>query len=151
MVTNIYFIKMNSQRTKLWIDTDSGVDDSTAILFALDAPNVDVLGISCVGGNVQLENVIKNVNRTLLVFGKKPVDEVPIFAGCSRALVNPPMIIPEIHGKDGLGDIKNSDFQINEADFKIDRSKHAVQALIDCVSKHQYNGEPGEVDDRIVL
>ena len=71
---------MYPQKTKLWIDTDSGVDDSTAILFALDAPNVDVLGISCVGGNVQLENVIKNVNRTLLVFGKKPVDEIPIFA-----------------------------------------------------------------------
>lgn len=60
------------------------------------------------------------------------------------------MIIPKIHRKDGLSDINNSDFQINEADFKIDRSKYAVQALIDCVSKHQYNGEPGEVDDRIV-
>lgn len=106
---------------KLWIDTDSGVDDATAILFALNAPNVEIAGISCVGGNVQLDNVIKNVNRTLLVFGKKPVQEIPIFAGCSRALVNPPMVIPEIHGNDGLGDIKNSDFQINEADFKLDK------------------------------
>lgn len=133
---------------KLWIDTDSGVDDATAILFALNAPNVEIAGISCVGGNVQLDNVIKNVNRTLLVFGKKPVQEIPIFAGCSRALVNPPMVIPEIHGNDGLGDIKNSDFQINEADFKLDKSKHAVNALIDCVSQHQYSKEN---DDRITL
>lgn len=53
---------------KLWIDTDSVVDDAIAKLFALNAPNVEIVGISCVGGNVQLENVIKNVNCTLLVY-----------------------------------------------------------------------------------
>ena len=41
----------------LWIDTDCGVDDSMAILIALNCPNVNVIGISCVGGNVSLENV----------------------------------------------------------------------------------------------
>lgn len=135
---------------KLWIDTDAGVDDSTAILLALNAPDVEIVGISCVGGNAHLDNVIKNVNRTLLVFGKKPGHDIPIYAGCKCALVHPPMVIPEIHGQDGLGDIKNEDFQINENDFKCDDSKHATQALIDCASKCHYS-EGSEDDDGLVL
>lgn len=135
---------------KLWIDTDAGVDDATAILIALNAPDVEIVGISCVGGNAHLQNVINNVNRTLLVYGKKPGDDIPVYSGCDCALVHPPMVIPEIHGHDGLGDIKNSDFQINEDEFKCEKSKHAVSALIECVSKCKQSEDP-EKDDRIVL
>ena len=57
----------------LWIDTDCGVDDSGAILIALNCSNVNVIGISCVGGNVSLENVERNVMRTLSVYGKTDI------------------------------------------------------------------------------
>lgn len=121
---------------KLWIDTDTGIDDSTAILIALAAPNVEIVGISCVGGNAHLENVVKNVNRTLLVFGKRPGVDIPIFAGCSKALIQPHMVIPEIHGNDGLGDINNSDFDIHEEHYDYIKNKHAVNALIEYVTLH---------------
>ena len=135
---------------KLWIDTDAGVDDATAILLALNAPDTEIVGISCVGGNAHLQNVIKNVNRTLLVFGKKPGSDISVYSGCQCALVHPPMVIPEIHGHDGLGDIKNSDFQINENDFKCNENRHAVNALIEYVSNCQFLENP-KIDDRIVL
>lgn len=62
--------------------------------------------------------------------------------------MNAPMVILEIHGKDGLGDINNQDFEIDESEFKCDKSKYAINALIECVSQHQYSKEK---DDRITL
>jgi inosine-uridine nucleoside N-ribohydrolase len=110
---------------KLWIDTDAGVDDATAILLCLDAEGVDVVGISCVGGNTSLQNVIRNVNRTLKIYRR---EDIPIYAGCTRALIQPPMEIPEIHGKDGLGDIDDKAFGI-DTPHRLEK-EHAVEAII---------------------
>lgn len=110
---------------KLWIDTDAGVDDATAILIALNTPGVEIVGISCVGGNAHLENVIRNVNRTLKVYGN---ESIPIYGGCTRALIQELMVIPEIHGHDGLGDIDDSKFGTNTPQRL--ESEHAVTALI---------------------
>ena len=110
---------------KLWIDTDAGVDDSTAILMCLDAKNVEIVGISCVGGNANLDNVVRNVNRTLKVYQN---ETIPIYAGCRRALIQPPMVIPEIHGKDGLGDIDDHFFGI-DTPHRLEK-EHGVDALI---------------------
>ncbi|KAH0794302.1 inosine-uridine preferring nucleoside hydrolase-like [Histomonas meleagridis] len=115
---------MNNKR-KLWIDTDCGVDDSTAILIALDCPDVEVVGISCVGGNVSLDKVINNVIRTISVYGK---DDIPVYPGCQKPLIVDAVHIPEIHGNDGLGDI---DFSKFNTEIKVKpQSEHAVFALI---------------------
>jgi inosine-uridine nucleoside N-ribohydrolase len=37
---------------KVWLDVDTGVDDAHAILLALRSPELDVLGISCVAGEL---------------------------------------------------------------------------------------------------
>lgn len=60
--------------TKLLIDVDCGVDDAQAIMIALAAPNVQVLGITCVYGNTVVENVCKNVLRVLQVCGRLEVN-----------------------------------------------------------------------------
>ncbi|MBN3286132.1 URH1 nucleosidase, partial [Polyodon spathula] len=52
---------------KLLIDVDCGVDDAQAIMIALAAPDVQVLGITCVYGNTSIDNVCKNVLRVLKV------------------------------------------------------------------------------------
>ena len=135
---------------KLWIDTDAGVDDSTAILIALAAPDVEVIGISCVGGNAHLVNVVNNVRRTIQVFysgiprDKWPKNPIPIYSGCQRALVHPSMVIPEIHGKDGLGDISNADFDLlddakseNSDVYAIIEGKHAVNELINAIRENK--------------
>lgn len=113
---------------KIWIDTDAGVDDSTAILIALAAPNVEIVGISCVGGNTNLDHVIANVNRTLNVFGGS--ENIPILGGCRTALLHAPLHIPDIHGSDGLGDIDDAAFGISGIPHRLD-SNHAVNGIIE--------------------
>ncbi len=46
-------------------DTDCGIDDAVAIMIALASPELQVLGISTVSGNVPLERVTDNVLRLL--------------------------------------------------------------------------------------
>lgn len=110
----------------LWIDTDCGVDDSMAILIALNCPGVNVVGISCVGGNVSLDNVERNVLRTLSVYGRA---DIPVYRGCARGLLAEPNHIPDIHGSDGLGDI---DFDSYGVPLRASTApQNAVAALID--------------------
>ena len=58
---------------KLLIDVDCGVDDAQAIMIALATPNVTVLGITCVHGNTNVENVCKNTLRVLKACHKMKV------------------------------------------------------------------------------
>lgn len=58
---------------KLLVDVDCGVDDAQAIMLALAAPNVELLGITCVHGNTTVENVCKNVLRVLQTCNKLEV------------------------------------------------------------------------------
>lgn len=51
----------------LVIDTDCGIDDALAIIVALAAPDVKVLGITCCFGNTAVDNVCQNVMRVLTV------------------------------------------------------------------------------------
>lgn len=52
-------------KKKLLVDVDCGVDDAQAIMLALAAPNVELLGVTCVHGNTTVENVCKNTLRVL--------------------------------------------------------------------------------------
>lgn len=56
------------------IDTDCGIDDAQAILMALAAPNIDVLGVTCVFGNTAVENVCQNVLTVLSVCEREGVN-----------------------------------------------------------------------------
>ncbi len=49
------------------IDTDCGIDDAQAIMMALAAPNIQILGVTCVFGNTAIENVCQNVLRVLSI------------------------------------------------------------------------------------
>ncbi len=46
---------------KIWIDTDAGTDDAMALIMALRCSDLEVVGISTIGGNVPLDNVVQNV------------------------------------------------------------------------------------------
>lgn len=86
---------------KLIIDTDCGVDDAVAILMALAEPSLEVVGITCVSGNVGLDHVARNVPIVLDAIG---APAIPIFRGAARPLLAPPHHAGEVHGEDGLGD-----------------------------------------------
>lgn len=83
------------------IDTDCGIDDAIAILMALTHPTVEVVGITCVSGNVPLAAVLRNVPIVLDVAAAGPV---PFYAGAAQPLLAAHYHADEVHGSDGLGD-----------------------------------------------
>ncbi|RMD49696.1 MAG: nucleoside hydrolase [Alphaproteobacteria bacterium] len=81
------------------IDTDPGQDDAVAILAALASPELEVLGITAVAGNVPLELTARNA-RIVREWAGRP--EVPVFAGCPRPLMRPLITAEAVHGRTGL-------------------------------------------------
>jgi len=66
----------NKAKRKFLIDCDPGVDDAQAILMALQCPDVDVIGITCVSGNAGARQVAKNTLRLLKVVDRLDVSIV---------------------------------------------------------------------------
>lgn len=86
--------------TSLIIDTDPGVDDAFAIAMAALSPEVDLLGVTTVYGNVPLAATTANALRILELCGRP---DVPVAAGAARPLVHPhPHRAHYAHGSDGL-------------------------------------------------
>ncbi len=86
------------------IDTDPGIDDAIAIALACASPEVDLLGVTTVGGNTGIENTTGNALRLLHLFGR---DDVPVGAGAARALTfEADLGDPSIHGQGGLGGVE---------------------------------------------
>jgi purine nucleosidase len=85
---------------KIIIDTDPGQDDAVAILVALASPEeLDVLGITCVAGNVPLDLTSRNARIVCELAGKR---DVKVFAGCDRPLGRDLVTAEHVHGKTGL-------------------------------------------------
>lgn len=106
--------------TKLVIDTDPGVDDAHALMLAFAHPDVEVVALTTVNGNVPVEMTTVNACTILDVLGM----DAPVYAGCSRPLISAPHHAMDFHGKDGLGDAGYP------PSTRAVESEHAVQALI---------------------
>lgn len=91
---------------RIVIDTDCGVDDAVAIAMALANPQLEVLGLTTVNGNVGVKQVTENVLRLLPVLGRP---EIPVYRGASRPLVAQPRHAAGVHGGNGLGDVELPD------------------------------------------
>jgi purine nucleosidase len=89
---------MNNARPII-IDTDPGQDDAVAILLALASPELNVLGITAVAGNVPLELTTRNACILLELAGRQ---DVPVYAGAARPMVRPLVTAEYVHGKTGL-------------------------------------------------
>ena len=83
----------------LIIDTDPGQDDAVAILLALASPEIHLLGITAVAGNVPLALTEVNVRKVCDLAGRT---DIPVFAGLDRPLVRPLITAEHVHGKTGL-------------------------------------------------
>ena len=81
------------------LDCDPGHDDAIAILLALASPEVDVLGITTVGGNSTLEKTTVNALRVLEAVGRA---DIPVAAGADRPLVRPLHVAEHVHGASGM-------------------------------------------------
>jgi pyrimidine-specific ribonucleoside hydrolase len=86
-------------RIPVIIDCDPGHDDALAITLALARPELDVLGITTIGGNSTLANTTRNALRVLALLGRT---DVPVAAGPDQPLVRPLETAPQVHGVSGL-------------------------------------------------
>lgn len=85
--------------TKIILDCDPGHDDAFAMLLAFASPELDLLGITTVGGNVPLASTTKNA---LLIRALAKSEHIPIFAGMDRPMVKQLVTAEHIHGETGL-------------------------------------------------
>lgn len=85
--------------TPVIIDTDPGQDDAFAILLALAAPQLQVLGLTTVAGNMGLPQTTDNARRIVELAGYA---DLPVHAGADRPLLRAPRPVPEIHGETGI-------------------------------------------------
>jgi purine nucleosidase len=80
---------------------DGGIDDALALILALKSPEVKVLGITAVSGNVPVEQATLNALRVVELL-ERP--DVWVAKGATRPLSRDPIRAFNFHGKDGLGD-----------------------------------------------
>ncbi|GAA5941333.1 hypothetical protein JCM3775_001544 [Rhodotorula graminis] len=123
------------KRIPVWLDCDPGHDDAVAILMALQLPDIDLKGISCVFGNASLDNTVTNAARCLVAFGSpEQAQRTPIYAGVAKPLIRLVRHDDEIHGEDGLGGVEGLPARDDPAVVaKLDetRGKSAVLAMAD--------------------
>ena len=83
------------------IDTDPGIDDAIALLYALRHPGLDVAAITTVGGNIGLDVTTRNAVRIIALAGA----DVAVHPGADAPLRRPAGFETAIHGADGLGGV----------------------------------------------
>lgn len=92
-------------RKKVIIDTDPGIDDSIALLLALNSPKLEVLGITTTVGNIGIDLTTQNALK-LVDFCSK---NIPVYKGAEAPLKKQVEISDDCHGKDGMGNINLPD------------------------------------------
>ena len=82
------------------IDCDPGTDDALAIFAALNSPDLEVVGITTVGGNASLADTTRNALGLLGVCGR---GDVPVWRGADSPLSGEFTYAYEFHGAGGMG------------------------------------------------
>lgn len=79
------------------IDTDPGIDDAMALMFAVKA-GLDIVAITTVAGNATVENTTRNARHILTVLGR---DDIPLYSGSKKPLKRD-LVLSVVHGTSGL-------------------------------------------------
>ncbi len=85
--------------TKIILDCDPGHDDAVAMLLAAGSPEIDLVGITTVGGNQTIDKVTRNALAIARIAG---ITGVPFAKGAAHPLLRPVEVAAEIHGDSGL-------------------------------------------------
>lgn len=111
---------------KIIIDTDPGQDDAVAILLALASDELELLGITCVAGNVPLSLTAKNAR---IVCELADRSDIHVYAGCDAPMMRKLVTAEHVHGKTGLDGITLPDPTMPLQD------QHAVDFLIETLMR----------------
>lgn len=87
----------------VYFDCDTGIDDSMALAYLLASPEIDLVGVGTVSGNVSAAQAARNTLNLLHMAGR---DDVPVAVGAHDFLRHPfDGGVPWIHGDDGVGNV----------------------------------------------
>jgi len=106
---------------KIIIDCDPGQDDAVALFLAFASDELDLLGITTVGGNVPLDLTHRNARQMCDIAGQT---DIPVFAGCKKPMSRPLKTAEMIHGETGINGI-----DVIDPETPL-QSEHAVDFII---------------------
>jgi purine nucleosidase len=115
---------------KIIIDTDPGQDDALAILLALASPELEVLGIVAVAGNIPLRLTQTNVRKVCELAGRR---DVKVFAGCDKPMLRKLVTAEYIHGATGL-----DGYELPEPTMPL-QERHGVDFIVETL-RHEPAG-----------
>jgi inosine-uridine nucleoside N-ribohydrolase len=103
-------------KRKFFIDTDTASDDAVALLMALETPDVEVLGVSIVSGNMPVEQGSINARYTIELCKK----DTSVYVGYDKPMVKKREHADWFHGPDGMGNMNYPDPKSseNKSDYK---------------------------------
>ncbi|HEY2644619.1 MAG TPA: nucleoside hydrolase [Galbitalea sp.] len=116
---------------KLLLDCDPGLDDALALLLAHGDPNLELVGVTTVGGNVSIEKTTRNALELREYLG---FPEVPVAAGTGDPLKGNVRNAEYVHGEEGLGNVKLPGATLPTSEV------HAVDFIIETL-----RAAPGEI------
>lgn len=121
-----------SNRHKVILDSDLGIDDAMALYFALAHPDIELLGITTTFGNVSTAQAARNATYLCALAGRT----IPVCEGVHTPTRKTP-VTPDvtIHGADGLGNLPARSAKGYEPD-----TRSAARFIVDMAHAH-----PGEV------
>ena len=118
---------------RVLVDTDTGIDDALALLWLAAQPDVEIVGITAVYGNCEVDDALRNVGHVLSLVG---LDDVPVARGAAGPLDAEAHIAHYVHGHDGLGDVV-ADRPLPRVLLDTTAAEHLVETA---------RASPGEID-----
>ncbi len=118
-------------KKKIILDVDTGIDDAIGIILAATAPEIELLGITTVSGNIDLESATKNTQRVLKLLG---MDKIGVYKGAESPLKRKIRYAVEIHGASGMAG------QLEEIEVVYSEKKEAWTFYHEMAQKY-----PGEI------
>jgi purine nucleosidase len=100
----------------LILDVDTGIDDMIALLIAATSPEINLRGVTCVAGNVEIHHVARNTGKVLRMVGR---GDVPVSIGAARPLQRRLRTAPDTHGPTGTGyvELRGEDRQLGTTEY----------------------------------
>ena len=118
------------QARPILLDVDTGIDDMVALLIAATAPELDLRGVTCVAGNVEIHHVARNTGKILRMAGR---GDVPVSIGAARPLSRRLRTAQDTHGPTGTGyvELTGEDRQLGSTDYTAVPAPRYIGAHID--------------------
>ena len=116
---------------KLLLDVDPGLDDSVALLMAFGSDVVDVVGVTTVMGNTELEHTTRNA-RSLVAFAGR--SDIPVVQGAGRPFADTLVDAEYVHGPSGIPDVARQHLPDRAAAL---HDSTAVEFIIDQARTHR--------------